>query len=82
MTVNSNVGIGRAGEPRAFVTTRWSLILSAANSESGEQEARTVLDELCRTYCRPVFSFVCRRGYSIQDAQDLAQDFFCEDTET
>jgi RNA polymerase sigma factor (sigma-70 family) len=65
-----------AGEPRQFATTRWSLILSAAHSESGEQEARTVLDELCRTYWRPVFSFVCRRGYSMEDAQDLTQDFF------
>jgi len=29
-----------------------------------------------RTYWRPIFSFVCRRGYSPQDAQDLTQDFF------
>src|SRR5439155_24189773 len=34
------------------------------------------LDELCRTYWRPVFLFVCRRGYSKEDAQDLTQDFF------
>ena len=65
-----------AGEPRQFATTRWSLILSAANSESGEQKARIALDELCRTYWRPIFSFVCRRGYSMEDAQDLTQDFF------
>ncbi len=65
-----------AGQPRQFATTRWSLILSAANSESGAQEARTALDELCRTYWRPIFSFVCRRGYSKEDAQDLTQDFF------
>jgi len=74
--VNAEVGGESAGEPRQFATTRWSLILSAANSESGEQEARTALDELCRTYWRPVFSFVCRRGYSMEDAQDLTQDFF------
>ena len=74
--MNSGVDKEGASEPRAFVTTRWSLILSAANSEGGEQEARTALDELCRTYWRPVFSFVCRRGYSMQDAQDLTQDFF------
>jgi len=64
------------GEPRQFATTRWSLILSAASSESGEQKTRNALDELCRTYWRPVFSFVCRRGYSMEDAQDLTQDFF------
>jgi len=74
--VNAEVGEESAREPRQFATTRWSLILSAANSESGEQEARTALDELCRTYWRPVFSFICRRGYSMEDAQDLTQDFF------
>ncbi len=74
--MSSGVDKEGASEPRAFVTTRWSLILSAAKSEGGEQEARTALDELCRTYWRPVFSFVCRRGYSMQDAQDLTQDFF------
>jgi RNA polymerase sigma-70 factor (ECF subfamily) len=65
-----------AGEPRAFVTTRWSLVLSAAKSGSGEGDAHDALAELCRTYWRPIFSFVCRRGYSTQDAQDLTQDFF------
>ena len=71
---------GKAGDrgrngPREFLTTRWSLILSAANG-SEEEKARDALAELCRTYWRPVFSFVCRRGYSIEDAQDLTQDFF------
>jgi RNA polymerase sigma factor (sigma-70 family) len=76
MVLKSDVTKGTADEPRQFATTRWSLIVSAANSESGEQEARTALDELCRTYWRPVFSFVCRRGYSMENAQDLTQDFF------
>ena len=74
--MNSDADKEGAGDPRAFATTRWSLILSAAKSESGEQTARDALDELCRTYWRPVFSFICRRGYSIEDAQDLTQDFF------
>jgi len=74
--VNAEVCEEGAGEPRQFATTRWSLILSAAHSERGEQKAHEALNELCRTYWRPVFSFVCRRGYSMQDAQDLTQDFF------
>ena len=66
----------RGGEaPREFVTTRWSLIFSAANG-SEEQKARDALAELCRTYWRPIFWFVRGRGYSIEDAQDLTQDFF------
>jgi RNA polymerase sigma factor (sigma-70 family) len=63
-------------ELRVFATTRWSLVLTGAQFESGEQQAREALAELCRTYWRPIFSFVCRRGYSAQDAQDLTQDFF------
>jgi RNA polymerase sigma-70 factor (ECF subfamily) len=74
--VNAQVCENGAGQPRQFATTHWSLILSAAKSESGEQKARDALEELCRTYWRPVFVFVCRRGYSTEDAQDLTQDFF------
>ena len=74
--MNSNAAKDGAGAPRQFATTRWSLILSAANSQSEEQKARDALEELCRIYWRPVFVFVCRRGYSMEDAKDLTQDFF------
>ncbi len=74
--MNAQVYEEGAGEPRQFATTRWSLILSAAHSETREQKARDALEELCRIYWRPAFVFVCRRGYSTEDAQDLTQDFF------
>jgi RNA polymerase sigma factor (sigma-70 family) len=74
--VNGKAGDQGANGPREFVTTRWSLILSAVNSGSEEQKARDALAELCRTYWRPIFSFVRARGYSVEDAQDLTQDFF------
>jgi DNA-directed RNA polymerase specialized sigma24 family protein len=74
--VNGKNGHEGEGEPREFVTTRWSLILSAANFGSEEQKTRDALAELCRTYWRPIFLFVRARGYSIEDAQDLTQDFF------
>jgi RNA polymerase sigma factor (sigma-70 family) len=74
--VSGKNGHEGAGEQREFVTTRWSLILSAAHFGSEEQRARDALAELCRTYWRPIFSFVRGRGYSIEDAQDLTQDFF------
>jgi RNA polymerase sigma factor, sigma-70 family len=74
--VNAQVCEEGAGQPRQFATTRWSLVLSAAKSQSGEENARNALEELCRIYWRPVFVFVCRRGYSTEDAQDLTQDFF------
>ena len=74
--MNGKPGEQGRGEPREFVTTRWSLILSAATVGKEEQQARDALAEICRTYWRPIFSFVCRRGYSKEDAQDLTQDFF------
>jgi RNA polymerase sigma factor (sigma-70 family) len=63
-------------ERGVFATTRWSIILSAGDSNSEESATRNALAELCRTYWRPIFSFVCRRGHSPEDAQDLTQDFF------
>ena len=63
-------------ERGVFVTTRWSIVLSAGDPGSEEQKGRDALAELCRTYWRPIFSFVCWRGYSPEDAQDLTQDFF------
>jgi RNA polymerase sigma factor (sigma-70 family) len=34
------------------------------------------LESLCRTYWRPVYAFLRRKGYSPADAQDLTQEFF------
>ncbi|MFT5492989.1 MAG: DNA-directed RNA polymerase specialized sigma24 family protein [Limisphaerales bacterium] len=34
------------------------------------------LEELCRKYWHPIYSFVRRRGHSSHDAQDLTQGFF------
>jgi len=74
--VNGKNGHDSSRQPREFVTTRWSVILSASRFANEEQRARDALAELCRTYWRPIFSFVRGRGYSIEDAQDLTQDFF------
>ena len=62
--------------PDRFSTTRWSVVLSCADAESGNELSRKALSQLCKTYWRPIFAFTCRRGYSIPDAQDLTQDFF------
>lgn len=66
----AEAGLGR------FTTTRWSVILSCADGAGGEGKASAALSQLCKTYWRPIFSFICRRGYSTQDAEDLTQDFF------
>ena len=51
------------------------MVLACADSAAGEETARKALGELCKTYWRPIFAFICRRGYSVPDAQDLTQDF-------
>lgn len=62
--------------PSQFATTRWSVVLASAGSQGEDQKAREALNQLCESYWRPVFAFICRRGHSTADAQDLAQDFF------
>ena len=62
--------------PGQFSTTRWSVVLACADSGIESAAARDGLSELCRTYWRPIFAYICRRGYSTQDAEDLTQDFF------
>src|ERR1035441_9361596 len=54
-----------------FVTTHWSVVVSAGQSDS--TRAQTALAKLCETYWYPLYAFVRRRGYSPEDAQDLTQ---------
>ena len=64
-----------ANVPRpAFVTTHWSLELSARNQDSSKSS--DALEALCRTYWFPLYAFVRRQGRSPHDAQDLTQEFF------
>lgn len=61
--------------PQRFATTRWSIVLSCADSELSAK-AQEALASLCRVYWRPVLAFICRQGVDSVDAQDLTQDFF------
>jgi RNA polymerase sigma factor (sigma-70 family) len=72
--VNPEASAATAG--RVFATTRWSLVLCAAHSDGDERPAYEALAELCRIYWRPIFLFIRQRGYSVEEAQDLTQDFF------
>src|SRR5262245_42001805 len=59
---------------RWFVTTHWSVVLAAGDSSApGTREA---LEKLCRAYWYPLYAYVRRQGQSIDDAQDLTQEFF------
>lgn len=59
---------------RTFATTRWSLILDAANAGSPRQDV--ALATLCESYWPPVYAFIRRSGKSPDDARDLTQAFF------
>lgn len=57
----------------AFLTTHWSVVLTAQGRSPAAQEA---LEKLCRSYWLPLYAFVRREGFSPEEAQDLTQDFF------
>ena len=57
-----------------FMTTRWSVVLKAAQTKLAE--ADEALSTLCKNYWYPLYAFVRRQGYSSHDAQDLTQGFF------
>ena len=64
----SSLGVNR------FQTTRWSVVLVAAQSQTpGYKQA---LADLCKVYWYPLYAFIRHRGYSPEDAQDLVQGFF------
>jgi RNA polymerase sigma-70 factor (ECF subfamily) len=63
-----------ASRRRTFVTTHWSVVLTAGrDNATGAHEA---LAKLCQTYWYPLYAYVRRRGHSPEDAQDLTQEFF------
>jgi RNA polymerase sigma factor (sigma-70 family) len=75
--ITSLTGLGSEGtEPREhaiFSTTHWSVVLQAQGQSPAAQQA---LEKLCRTYWRPVYSFIRREGSTPEEAQDLTQGFF------
>jgi DNA-directed RNA polymerase specialized sigma24 family protein len=73
--VESAAAVRTRNGPAQFATTRWSLILSPTISGAA-YSARDALAQLCQIYWRPIFAFICQRGYPVPDAQDLTQDFF------
>jgi len=59
--------------PAAFATIHWSVVLEAQGESPAAQEA---LEKLCRTYWRPIYSFVRRQGIGPAEAEDVTQGFF------
>ena len=60
--------------PSQFPTTRWTLVVAAADPQ--RKEARSALVSLCEGYWYPLYAYIRRRGYPADQAQDLTQEFF------
>jgi RNA polymerase sigma factor (sigma-70 family) len=73
VTSLSAIGESDHRGPAVFTTTHWSVVLEAQGESPAAQEA---LEKLCRTYWRPIYSFVRRQGAGTEDAEDLTQGFF------
>ncbi len=71
--MNTHSETGSDAPRDIFVTTRWTLVLSAGRSPSPQSEE--ALAELCRIYWRPLYVYVRRRGHGREDAEDLTQAF-------
>jgi RNA polymerase sigma factor (sigma-70 family) len=66
---------GHNGDPGGgiFATTHWSVVLAA---QGHSPVADAALETLCQTYWPPLYAFIRREGYEIEQAKDLTQDFF------
>ncbi len=58
------------GGRRAFGSTAWTALLEARD--------RRELGTLVELYWKPCYFYVRRRGWSVEDAKDLAQGFFAD----
>ena len=59
---------------KSFEPTRWRLVLRARAEDTAHR--RVALEELCRAYRYPLYAFLRRSRRGVEDAQDLAQEFF------
>ena len=57
-----------------FHSTRWSLVIAAANDDNRQRSGRA-LNELLSIYWHPLYAYLRRSGYCEADAEDLTQGF-------
>ncbi len=62
--------------PKAFVTTQWTVVLAAGNTQTSS--ARDALESLCQTYWYPLYAYARRKGISPELSEDLVQGFFAQ----
>ncbi len=55
--------------------TNWSLIYQARGSD-GSVATHSAISNLCAEYWSPTYYYVRFKGYKVEDAEDLTQEFF------
>jgi RNA polymerase sigma factor (sigma-70 family) len=76
MAANDQSGSPALQAPWRFASTRWSVV--AAVGQGSSPQAQEALATLCRLYWYPLYAYARRRLASIEDAQDLTQEFFAQ----
>ena len=66
--------VGRPVGDQRFTTTHWSVVVSCGADDTVSSGA--AMEQLCHTYWYPLYAYVRRRGHSVEEAQDLTQEFF------
>ncbi|TWU02531.1 RNA polymerase sigma factor [Stieleria varia] len=65
----------KADSHHRFQTTRWSMVRGAA-CQSGSDQSKHALAELCELYWPPLYAYLRRCGLSPADSEDMVQGFF------
>lgn len=58
---------------RTFPATRWTMVVASRGSDTNAHRA---LEDLCRSYWYPIYSFAREMNLSPADAEDAAQNLF------
>lgn len=64
--------MSRTEPPPLFLTTRWSLVVSAA------EDSEASLEALCKQYWFPAYAVARRAGNDVETSKDLTQAFFAK----
>ena len=67
-------GIATPQPKGVFATTHWSVVVAAGERDS--PVAHEALSRLCTIYWYPLYAYVRRQGYRVEEAEDLTQEFF------
>jgi RNA polymerase sigma-70 factor (ECF subfamily) len=59
---------------KRFETTRWSVVLKA--QQGSTRGVRQALSTLLEAYWEPIYAYIRRRGYTVEEAEDLTQGYF------